>query len=89
MRSLRRALKPRKDAILVRSREPTIAYDVRDKDRGELSGLAHCAPRRKTGINHKPNFRLLPGIEEVNTNRIGARGSAALAHPALSVYAVF
>ena len=33
----------REDAILVRASEPAIADDVRDQDRRELPGLAHCA----------------------------------------------
>ena len=35
---------PRQRPILVRSREPAIPDDVRDQNRRELSGLAHCAP---------------------------------------------
>ena len=31
----------REDAILVRSREPAISDDVRDKNRSKFSGLAH------------------------------------------------
>jgi hypothetical protein len=34
----------RKDTILVRAREPAISDDVRDQDRRELPGFAHCAP---------------------------------------------
>ena len=33
----------RKDAILVRSREPAIADDIRNQNRRELPGLAHLA----------------------------------------------
>jgi hypothetical protein len=35
---------PRKDTILVRAGEPAISDNVRDQDRRELSGLAHCVP---------------------------------------------
>ena len=34
----------RKRAILVRSREPAVAYDIRNQNRRELPGLAHRAP---------------------------------------------
>ena len=34
----------RKDAILVRAREPAVADHVRAKDRRDFPGLAHCAP---------------------------------------------
>jgi hypothetical protein len=34
----------RENALLVRAGEPAVADNVRDQDRGELSGLAHCAP---------------------------------------------
>ena len=34
----------RKRAILVRSREPAIADDIRNQNRRELSGLAHSRP---------------------------------------------
>ena len=33
----------RKDAVLVRAREPAVSDDVRDQDRRELSSLAHGA----------------------------------------------
>ena len=36
----------RKDAILVRPREPAIPDDIRDQNRREFSGLAHCAVLR-------------------------------------------
>ena len=35
---------PRQGAILVRSREPAVADDIRDQDRRDLPGLAHSAP---------------------------------------------
>jgi hypothetical protein len=34
----------RQDAILVRSREPAVADDIRDQNRRDLPGLAHGAP---------------------------------------------
>ena len=66
----------RKDTILVRACEPAVSDDVRDQDRRELSGLAHCAPgRRKIGTkNYRPNPGLLLGAEKVNTDRIVALG---------------
>jgi hypothetical protein len=36
--------KPRQNAILVRSREPAIADDIRDQNRRNFPGLAHGAP---------------------------------------------
>jgi hypothetical protein len=35
---------PRQGAILVRSREPAVADDIRDQNRRDLPGLAHRAP---------------------------------------------
>jgi hypothetical protein len=35
----------RERAILVRPREPAVTDDIRNQDRGELPGLAHCALR--------------------------------------------
>ena len=35
---------PRQNAILVRSREPAVADDIRDQDRRDLPGLADGAP---------------------------------------------
>jgi hypothetical protein len=35
---------PRQNAILVRSREPAIADDIRDQNRRDLPGLTHGAP---------------------------------------------
>ena len=37
---------PRERAILVRSREPAVADNIRDQDRREFPGFAHGAPSR-------------------------------------------
>jgi hypothetical protein len=34
----------RQRAVLVKAREPAVADNIRDQDRRELPGLAHCAP---------------------------------------------
>ena len=44
IRSLRKAAKSRKRAILVRAGEPAVADHVRDQDRRDFPGLAHGAP---------------------------------------------
>ena len=38
------APKARERPVLVGSREPAIADDIRHQNRRELAGLAHCAP---------------------------------------------
>ena len=38
------AAQARERAILVGARKPRVADDIRNQDRRELSGLAHCAP---------------------------------------------
>jgi hypothetical protein len=35
---------PRKSAVLVCAREPAVADDIGDQDRGEFSGLRHDEP---------------------------------------------
>ena len=53
------ASQARESPILVRSREPALAYDIRDQNRRELSGLAH-RPLRLAEAWHK-DCRSNPG----------------------------
>jgi len=58
----------RKNAILVRSREPAIPDDIRNQNRRELPGLAHRAPLAEAWHkNYRPNPGLLLVTEKVNT----------------------
>ena len=60
--------KAREDTVLVGAGEPAVADDVRDQDRRELSGLAHCSPRTNPEDwhkNYRPNAGLLLGTEKV------------------------
>ena len=45
---------PRQDAILVRSREPAVADDIRDQDRRNFPGLADGAPSGRMQHSTKP-----------------------------------
>ena len=45
---------PRQNAILVRSREPAIADNIRNQYRRNLPGLAHGAPSGRRAAYHKP-----------------------------------
>jgi hypothetical protein len=58
---------PRQGAILVRSREPAVADDIRDQDRRNFPGLAHGAPSRvmqnSTKTVRNPGGYMLRAIE--------------------------
>ena len=53
IRSLRRARKPRKDAILVRSREPAVADDIGNQDRRDFPGSPMARPQAPCRLARK------------------------------------
>jgi len=58
---------PRQGAILVRSREPAVADDIRDQDRRNLAGSRHAGPSSVTDSSTKtvrnPGGYMLRAIE--------------------------
>ena len=59
----------RKGPILVGAGEPAITNDIRNQDRRELSGLAHCAPPAVGGLAQMPAQSLpkMPGASNTET----------------------
>jgi hypothetical protein len=70
-------VKARERASLVGTREPAVSDDIRNQDRRELSGLAHCAPLAVARLAQMPVPVCLFRRKDRSRARTGSRDNVS------------